>query len=147
MYKLKIVLMMLGRGAVYGAGLGTLSGCAFGLPFFLFGGFLGFLIGLGIGLGLGIILGFIAGLITVQFFDPLKDTKRYQVVITVICGAVSAVVVPLAVDWFWFGYFTFRLSGASLLFALIALFAGLAFSKWLTAWYIHEGHISLTTNS
>jgi hypothetical protein len=139
MYKLKVILIMLGRGAAYGAVLGTLSGCAFGLPFFLFGGFLGFFIGLCIGLGLGIILGFIAGLITVQFFYPPKDTKRYQVVIMLICGTVSAVIVPLAVDWFWFGYFTLRFSGASILFAFIAIIAGLAFSKWLTAWYIREG--------
>jgi hypothetical protein len=138
MHKLKIIASMLGRGAIYGAGLGTLTGCVLGLPLFMFGGFLGILIGLGVGLGIGAAMGLLIGILTALFFYPLKNIQRYKRSITLFCVALPSIVIPLAVQRFWWGHFTWRLDIVSIMFAVVAMVAGLAFSKWLITWYTRE---------
>ena len=144
MYKLKIIVSMLGRGTVYGAGLGTLTGCAFSLPLFIFGGFIGILIGLGIGLGIGAITGLVVGIVTILFFYPLQNGRRYKWSITLICAALSAILAPVIFYWFWFGHLTLRLDFTWILFAFVAMIAALSFSKWLTRWYLNEHALNQT---
>jgi hypothetical protein len=140
MDRLKIILNMLGRGAIYGAGLGALFGCAFGVPLIIFGGLVGILIGLGIGFGVGIVTGLSVGVITSLFFYPLKNIRYYRLSITLVCIILPAVLVPFIVQWAWFGHFTWNLPSAGIIFAFMAMIAGLVLSKWLIDWYFHRYH-------
>ena len=139
MNKFKVILDIWGHGAIYGAGIGTLFGCAFGLPLMIFGGLLVILIGLGVGFGLGLTLGavngFFAGIITLRFFYPLRDIRRYRLVITLICVIIPAAVAPFVLQWVWFGHFSWSLQSGWFIFALMAMIAGLFVSHWLTTWY------------